>query len=270
MPRIPLRIIGLTLMLVTIACQSAAPTEQATVAPAATATQAAPPASPTPAPTNTTAATVTKVPSATPQRTATAEAKASATAQALAALVSEDLTAYGLSVTQGHLGWVEKSMRVTADEYGETLYNSPDEKYSAADFVLQTELTWNTSSGLAGCGLILRAEANFEKGKQYRLLFVRLQNLPLWDMSIYDDGLLVQDIRFQTSSALNDQQGSTNKIAVVAEGSKFTLYANSEKIGSITDNRLTQGRIGFIASQESGETSCLFENSWLWVLKDAK
>ncbi len=259
----------ITLAFVAVSCGSTAPQPAAEPVP-----------TDTPFPTSTSAPTSTPVPTdmptpvptstftPTPNATATAQALATATAEANAALVRPDLEKIGLSTEGGYLGWVHDPLTIKVDTYLEEKPESDYPEFSAADFVLQTDVTWNTASGLAGCALIIRSEADAKQGKSYRVYMMRLQNRPLWDIEYYNHGkwqsTLTEDVL--DAPALNFTQDSTNRMTVVAQGDKLTVYANGDKMGSVIDKRLTEGRVYFMAWQESGETTCTFSNSWLWVL----
>jgi hypothetical protein len=234
----------------------------------------------TPAPTNTAIPTDTPVPTdtptpaptstftPTPDATATAEAQAAATAEANAALVRPDLEEIGLTTEGGYLGWMHDPLTIKVDTYLEEKPEIDYPEFSAADFVLQTDVTWNTASGLAGCALIVRSEADVDKGKQYRIYMMRLQNRPLWDIEYFNLGRWQSTLTdgVLDAPAFFSEQDSTNRVTVVAQGEKLTVYGNGEKLGSVTDKRLTEGSVYFMAWQESGETTCTFTNSWLWVL----
>ena len=257
----------IALALVAVSCGSTAP--QPTAAPVPTDT---PLPTSTPAPTNTPRPTDTPVPTSTytptPNATATAQAYVTVTAEANAALVRPELEKIGLSTDGGYLGWIHDPLTIKVDTYLEERPESDYPEFSAADFVLQSDVTWNSASGLAGCALILRSEADVDKGKQYRVYLMRLQNRPLWDVEYYNHGKWQSTLteRILDAPALNFAQDSTNRITVVVQGDKLTVYANGDKMGSVTDKRLTEGRVYFMAWQESGETTCTFTNSWLWVL----
>jgi hypothetical protein len=61
------------------------------------------------------------------------------------------------------------------------------------------------------------------------------------------------------------EQGGTNTVAVIAQGSLFTVFINGVNAGDLTDTQLTEGAVGFAASHESGKTTCTFDNAWLWI-----
>jgi hypothetical protein len=170
----------------------------------------------------------------------------------------------------GHLEWFSQE----SVPYILNTYNSWDADYvdpdlEVADFVFQTEVTWHSSGGLAGCGFIFRGEEDIEKGAQYQFLIIRLSGLPAWWVERVEYGT-VQDVlnkHFTTSAAIDQDQGATNRIAVVAKGNAYSLYANGTRMGTVLDSKLTKGNIGYYITQESGETKCEFKNSWVWELE---
>ena len=65
------------------------------------------------------------------------------------------------------------------------------------------------------------------------------------------------------------ENGTTNGYILVAEGEKFTVYINDQRIGSFFDFNKTrsEGYFAFTAYQESGRGSCTFDNTVVWLLK---
>ena len=226
-----------------------------------------PTSTPTPKPTVTPAPT----PTATPDLQATAAAReAEMMAEQLAGIKSE-IEEIGYSTDTGELGWLQvESVDIVVEDYMVTQYDPFGNHLVANDFILKTEITWESTSGLAGCGLIFRSERNFKQGAQYELAFLRLSGLPVWFLMYADDGEYVKDVTGTlTAGAIDQEQGSTNSYILVAEEGKFTLYINDLRIGSYYDyaNSRLEGEFAFTGWQESGETSCEFSNSWVWLLE---
>jgi hypothetical protein len=54
---------------------------------------------------------------------------------------------------------------------------------------------------------------------------------------------------------------------VVGQGNTFTIYTNGTKIGEVTPSvTFDRGFTAFTALNESGDTTCRFDNAWLWLL----
>ncbi len=263
--RAPVLVVVLALLFVQLACSLSAAQPTATPPPTDTATPTPPPTE-TPTPT----ATATNTPQPTPNYTATISARATSDAQAVLDLVGEDLTNYGVSTTGGHLEWQNKDpIDMTVTTYGTYRYE-PVDMQKAADFVFQSEVQWDSTSGLAGCGLIFRADDDIKNGAHYEFVLMRLQFQPAWDIEYYKFGewqaTLTGKVLF--SNAINDEPGSTNKIAIVTNGNEFTPYVNGEKLQTVTNLALKDGVAALLSYQESGKTECIFSNSWLWVIDD--
>ncbi len=254
--------------------------------PAATATQENTPTNPpptstyTPAPTNTPLPTNTPTPTdtATPLPTSTATPDMAATQAFESTQVTEQLTEeiksqlaeLGFPTDVGYLGWVQtRPSAIGLDTFGEYLYDPFAEDIVASDFVLRTDITWETE-GLVMCGLMFRSEPNFEVGAQYAFVYLRISGLPAWGIDYYDEGYYkstVTDVKF--SSAIDMKNGATNNLVLAAEGNKFTVFINDERLGSFYDwsSLRSEGLFAFLASQEKGPSTCTFDNTWVWMLK---
>ena len=262
-------------LLVMLSCRllAAQPTPTSTLPPSKT-----PSPSPSATPTLTNTATLTLTPSSTPTPTRTptphfaATSAARLTQFAATALVDilYDLEDYDLSGEDGYLNWVATTpITLTVDTYGENQFHMIDPKLVVGDFVFQTDVTWNSTGGLAGCGYLLRASRSLSRGSFYEFFTIRLSGLPLWYASYWDEGILGKLLtpNYPTSLAIRQKDGSTNRLAVVAKADKFTFYANGNRLGSVSDSSLEEGRLAVFVQQESGETTCVFDHSWVWSLK---
>lgn len=70
-----------------------------------------------------------------------------------------------------------------------------------------------------------------------------------------------------SSAAIKQGLNQVNLIAVIAQGSTMTVYANHQQIASVTDNSLSNGRIGFEANPRNGHpTEIIFSNVKVWTL----
>lgn len=275
--RTPSRRIGVLFLaaaLLLAGCQPAATAEPPTAT-------AAPPTR-TPAPTNTplppTATfTATPLPTSTPLPTATQTpdldatlaVRATQTVEPLIGQINEQLVEFNLSTDEGRFGGLAKPLKITVSTYMEWEFKEPFPDLEVSDFVLHTSLDWHTSSGLAGCGILFRAEALEKKRPTlYELMLVRLQNAPGWWLVRYEEGQFERELIDKSSGYINDEQDSTNDIFLVARGDTYTLYVNGKRLGQAVDGALTRGAIAFQAYQESGETTCSFSDTWLWILDE--
>ncbi len=234
----------------------------------------------TPAPSNTPLPTDTPIPTDTPTplptNTPTPDRKATQAAEATRAYeeMSQDVKAqmeeFGFPTDSGSLAFVqEDSEQIPLTTFGDYLYAPFAEDLKPADFVLRTDITWQTD-GIVMCGLMFRSEPNFDTGAQYSFLYLRISGLPAWAIEYYDNGEFVSTItEVKFSSAIDMSNGATNNLMLAAEDNKFTLIINNEKVGSFYDwSKLRQdGKFAFQAVQEKGPSTCTFDNTWVWVYK---
>ncbi len=265
-------------LVVVFACRLAAPAPTSTSPPPSD-TVPAPSETPLPTPSNTPEPipTGTPEPSPTPSRTHTATPDLAATAafestQAEAEILEQVgavLQGYGISTDEGRLGWFGiEPMELAVQNFGTIIYEPVAEMQAFDDILLNVDITWDSSSGLAGCGVIFRSEPDLRDGEQYMLRTLRLSGLPAWSVEHWDFGEIVTTLRVEPNAAILIGPGSVNNFVLLLDGSTLTLYANGVRLTGLTVNRRAAGRIAFLAWQESGVTTCLFENAWIWELGD--
>ena len=237
----------------------------------------APPATSTPAPTNTfqptstplPSETPTLVPTSTPNATATAAAKATETSGAIVNELDKLLGDTDIPYQQGHLAWKqEKPISVNLSgpswdhaELGKNL--------TASNFILKSDITWQ-ATGIIICGVTFRSEPDLEKGKQYQFVYLRLSGLPAWEIEVFDFGRFKNTpTKTQYAGAIDQGNGATNQVVLIAQDEKFTLFINGDNQGSYFDysKQIMDGAFAFNGSQDSGKGSCKFENSWVWTLE---
>jgi len=131
------------------------------------------------------------------------------------------------------------------------------------------DVTWESTSGLAGCGLIFHANENFGEDRQYRFYNYRLSGLPYWTVQLWDNGGYVNSAmgRGKLNSAIKQDNGSTNTFTIHVKEGIMTVYAHDMRVSHVPILSINQGRIAFFVFQESGETTCAYENAWIWVLE---
>lgn len=256
--------------------ETALATEPATKMPENTPTEEPTPTSiptDTPSPTNTPAPTATPEPTSTPAPDLEATAAFEATQQAELAIeaITAELEKIGYQPDGGYVGWVQENTEmVYNDSYNTYVYLPFAEDFVAKNFVIKTDITWASTSGLAGCGFFFRSEPNIEEGEQYEFVALRLSGLPIWQIMYADQGEYQKDITGPvTASAIDQGQNSTNTYHLIAEDGKFTVFINNQRIGTYYDyaNTRSEGYFAYETFQESGETTCYFDNTWIWVLE---
>jgi hypothetical protein len=244
----------------------------ATVTPGPTATTAP---THTPAPTNTFTPTATATHTPTPKPTATATPNTIATIHAaetevvdtVLKIIEPDLQAYGYTLADGHLVWASgEEMEITVEEYGMSRFVNLDAP-SASNFIIQTNIKWNTTGGLAGCGLFFRMEDGTSEGKSNQFMMYRLQNAPAWDIAFYEKSLWQRSLtNWVYANVIEDTNDSTNVVALVVNGRNIYPYINGKKQRLVEDITLKEGTFAISATQDSGLSTCIFTDTWIWAI----
>lgn len=211
-----------------------------------------------------------------PKPTATANIALTATVEGIVVLSELDVQVgsnSGIPYREGHLAWRQSepiTINMKGPQKDSGLAEVIDENLKAANFIFKSDVTWN-ASGILICGVIFRSEVNLEKGEQYQFYFYRLSGLPAYLIDVYEFGrhkYTVSDTKF--SDTLNVENDGTNQFLLIAQDEVFDVYVNGKRQGRFVDEsqqRRSEGVFGFLGWQESGNGTCTFENSWVWVLE---
>lgn len=229
----------------------------------------APTATPEPSETATETATATEppteTPTATPDYLATETAEATAKAEAAFVAISEELTDLGLP-TEGDLVWVQEEpveIILTSQNFDGKVEELGSD-IVVGDFAMGIDVTWETTTGISGCGIIFRAEKDMERGKQIRFYTSRLSGLPIWVFSLYKYGTWQADLNINSNAAMRNGQGSTNHYLFIVQGLNTIVYANGTRIATVTlPADLVDGQFGFLTWEDSAKSTCTFENGWI-------
>jgi hypothetical protein len=106
---------------------------------------------------------------------------------------------------------------------------------TAADFALAADITWDTQYGGSGCGFMFRSDGDKNKPNQYMVIATRFANGHVI-FSALADGELANIHEFyprDDDRSFDAQNGTTNRLAVVARGNLIEIYTNGVKIGEV-------------------------------------
>lgn len=151
----------------------------------------------------------------------------SATAAAAAPILAQ-LSSYGVDPNTGHLAWIHPPFTLELDGYLDTDFANQYMATVVEDFVLSTDITWNTRYGSNGCGFILRSDGDEENPNHYMLVITRFGEGRAIFMTVVN-GELVDGVDMYAPfhdpdfSWLNDQ---TNRLTVVGRGKTFSVFTN--------------------------------------------
>lgn len=165
------------------------------------------------------------------QSTLSDEARA-ATATAVAPILAE-LPVYGIDPSEGRPGWIHPPERLEVEGYLQYDYANRFIGTIAHDFVVSADITWNTFTGLAGCGFVLRSDGNEEALNQYLAIATRGGNgRVIFNTMVDGDVKRGMDLyAYGLDPAFQWRNDTTNRLTVVARGNTFNIYTNGTWIG---------------------------------------
>ena len=208
----------------------------------------------------------------TPDLTAIAESQATQP-PSISPEIEADLQKYGFSTSQGYLGWSQdQPVPLKLETYREKKFEMVADGQNFTDFVFQAKVTWQSAYGWIVCGLVFRSEPNLERGAQY--VFQIGRGAPwlgknYWDIEYNNNGNWVSTVtnNVYNSESIDDANGASNILSIVVQGNQFTPYINFQEHKIASDSNQPEGVVAFYAWQESGKTTCTFEDAWVWVLE---
>ena len=199
-------------------------------------------------------------------------ASTAATATAAAPFLAE-LPNYGVDPVLGELAWIHPPITIQASGYMSYTYANQNIATAAQDFVLASDITWNTRFGTAGCGYVLRSDGDQEGNyDQYIALVIRGGSGELF-FTIMQDGEVVRneitDINInRLDPSFQWQNDTTNRFVVVARGNTFSFYSNGSHVGDVTPSiAFERGFVAFVGLNESGTTTCQYDDAFLWLIE---
>lgn len=202
---------------------------------------------------------------------ATAEAvSAEATTAAITPILAE-LPNYGVDPANGKVAWIHPPVTIEATGYMTYTYANRRIATVAEDFVVSADITWNTRFGTTGCGFVLRSDGNEEGYDQYIVLATRASSGAVLFTIMEDGDVKTNEITNINAGGLDPafewQNDTTNNMTIVARGNTFELYTNGTKLDEVTPSiAFERGFVAFVALNESGTTTCHYDNAWLWLI----
>lgn len=157
-----------------------------------------------------------------------------ATVTAMAPVVAE-LPRYGVDPADGYVAWLHEPRTIDLSGFGQTGFANDYPQITAADFVMASDITWNTKNSISGCGFMFRSNGDQNKPSQYMTLITRtgmgrIGWLALMDGEVSNFREYYPKDQDKNFSWFND---STNRLVVVARGDKISIYSNGTLIDEI-------------------------------------
>ncbi|MBT3314849.1 MAG: hypothetical protein HN390_09560 [Anaerolineae bacterium] len=172
---------------------------------------------------------------------ATQSAQAGLNAEAMAATataeapIRSELPTYGIDPVNGHVGWIHPPASLSVTGYLKYDYINQFIGTVAENFVVSTDITWDTQYGTSGCGLVLRSNGNEDALSQYLVIATRGANGHIVFSSM-EDGKLRNGIDSYANyldPKFQVQNGATNRLTVVGRGNTLTIFTNGVQIDQV-------------------------------------
>lgn len=148
---------------------------------------------------------------------------------------SANLPVYGVDPSQGRPGWIHPPVTLEIDGYLQYDYLNQFIATVAKDFVISSDITWNTQYGTSGCGFVLRSDGNKLALNQYIVIVTRGSSghVAFTTMS-KGDIVSGRDIyAYGKDPNFNWGNNVTNRLTVVGRGKIFSIYSNDTLIGEV-------------------------------------
>ncbi len=157
-----------------------------------------------------------------------------ATSTVTAPIIAE-LALYGLDGSSGKVGWMHNPLTLDVSGYQEMAYGNDYMNVTAKDFVLASDITWNTQYGDSGCGFMFRSNGDQQNPNAYMLIATRFANGRVIFTAVADGDLAnIHDFYPKdTDRSFQWENDTTNRFAIVARGNLIEIYTNGAKIGEI-------------------------------------
>ena len=172
---------------------------------------------------------------------ATQSAQAGLDAEAMAATataeapIRAELPIYGIDPANGHVGWIHPPASLSVTGYLKYDYINQFIGTVAENFVVSTDITWDTQYGTSGCGLVLRSNGNEDALSQYLVITTRGANGHIVFSSM-ENGKLRNGIDSYANyldPKFQVQNGATNRLTIVGRGNTLTIFTNGTQIDQV-------------------------------------
>ncbi len=153
----------------------------------------------------------------------------------VAAPVIAELPTYGLDASSGRVGWIHDPLTLEVSGYQQMTFGNDYMNITAKDFVLAADVTWDTQYGDSGCGFLFRSNGDQQKPDGYMLIASRFANGRVVFTALAD-GEPANMRHFypkEVDRSFEWQNGTTNRITIVARDNILEVYTNRLKIGEI-------------------------------------
>jgi hypothetical protein len=146
-----------------------------------------------------------------------------------------ELPMYGVDTNKGKVAWIQGPLTLEAEGYNAFKADNKFPGTVVKDFVISSNITWNTKYGDSGCGFVIRTDGDDNKPSQYLIAMTRFANGHI-GFAVISKGEIVNGTDLypkQEDNHFNAQNDATNELTIVGRGTKFQIYTNRVLIGEV-------------------------------------
>jgi Flp pilus assembly protein TadG len=149
--------------------------------------------------------------------------------------VWEELRHYGVSPFDGDVAWLHKPVTITLSGPNQFGYANDYPQITAKDFVLASDVTWNTNNGLSGCGFMFRSDGNSAGPNQLMVLITRFaEGTVAFSATAGGNVTNMKDYYPWTKDkSFTWQNDATNRLVIVARANLIDIYTNGVLITEV-------------------------------------
>ncbi|RPI27419.1 MAG: hypothetical protein EHM70_17880 [Chloroflexota bacterium] len=146
-----------------------------------------------------------------------------------------ELTKYGVDPDRGRFAWVHPPTIIDIEGYLQYDYTNQFAGTVVQDFVMSSDIHWNTDYGTSGCGFALRSDGNQDASNQYLAIITRAASGHLIFATMANGEVVTgRDIyAYGIDPNFEWENDTTNRLTVVGRGNRFTVYTNGILLGEI-------------------------------------
>jgi hypothetical protein len=157
-----------------------------------------------------------------------------ATATVIAPVVAE-LPRYGVDASQGYVAWLHQPVEIALQGYQQMDFANDYPQITAKDFVIASDIQWNTKNSMSGCGFMFRSNGDRNNPSQYMVIITRFASGHAAFTALVDGEIAnFHDFFPKTEdSSFSWKNDATNRLAVVAKGPMIYIYTNGVLVGEV-------------------------------------
>jgi hypothetical protein len=130
-------------------------------------------------------------------------------------------------------------------------------------------VTWNAATQDNECGLVFRYTPADTNAKNWTFYAATISRKGTSQAYVRDKKGYRNPLMQQQTSAIQSNDGGTNHLLVIGQGSKFRFYVNGTQVGTMVDDAYKTGSLALMGIRYSQSTGlvCKFSNVWAWSLQ---